>query len=356
MKLQSLYDEYLNMKFNRKLTPVQTDNFEYGLCEDESSKLFLIGHENESFGEWISELQPRDANYTANPDWKPALSESFAQLNVYDELIFYYLLFTINSTTSITKVNPYNAMNDFMKNYCFFQLSQLTCITELHKNQQAELREFFFFFYLYTHPVNEETLSSFSFRGHDLVHKRTGIRVETYFSKYHDYYRDHLETYKDQIGITPDEIDVCKNLTMELLRTIEGKSQLVMPLEEGLEEILQLINNVDQLIDNNRKNKSEVFRVMAECLSVEHSSLYRDYCLSMLLQNYVTYILYFNFDELNELVDYFNNTPKWCELIINTIFTDAIFIQKILRQNRIDITKYHNVTDFFNETARSIYL
>ncbi|KOR89368.1 hypothetical protein AM231_09575 [Paenibacillus solani] len=95
---------------------------------------------------------------------------------------------------------------------------------------------------------------------------------------------------------------------------------------------------------------------MAECLSVEHSSSYRDYCFRMLLQNYVTYILYFNFDELNDLVDYFNNTPLWYEQIINTIFTDAIFIQKILRDNRIDITKYKNITDFFNENARSIYL
>lgn len=356
MQLQSLYDEYLNIKFNRKITPIQTDRFQYGLCEDESSELFLIGHENESFGDWISELQPRDANYTATPDWKPVLSESFTQLNIYDELIFYYLLFTINSTTSINKINPYNAMNDFMKSYSFYQLSQLTGITALNKDQQAELRDFFFFFYLYTHPVNEETLSSFSFRGHDLVHTRTGIRVETYFSKYHDYYRDHLHTHKDQIGISPYEIDECITLTLELLRTIEGEFKLVMPLEEGLEDVLQLINNVDLLIQKNLENKSEVFKVMAAYLSAERSSPYREYCFSMLLQNYVTYILYFNFDELNDLVDYFSHTPLWCEEIINTIFTDAIFIQKILRQNRIDITKYKKITVFFNETARSIYL
>lgn len=356
MKLQSLYDEYLNIKFNRKLTSVQTGSFQYGLSEDESSELFLIGYENESFGDWISELQPRDANYTANPDWLPVLSESFKPLNVYDELIFYYLLFTINSTTTIHKIHPFNAINDFMKNYSFFQLSQLTDITALNKNQQAELRDFFFFFYLYTHPVNEETLFSFSFRGQDLVHTRTGIRVEHYFSKYHDYYRDHLDTYKDQIGISPYEIDECSKLTITLLRTIEGKSKLVMPLEEGLEDVLQLINNVDLLIRKNLEHKTEVFKVMAECLSTERSSPYRDYCFSMLLQNYVTYILYFNFDELNDLVDYFSNAPLWCEEILNTIFTDAIFIQKILRQNRIDITKYKNITVFFNETARSIYL
>ncbi|WP_413362978.1 hypothetical protein [Lysinibacillus sp. 3P01SB] len=356
MKLQSLYDDYLNIKFNRNLTTVQTDSFKYVLCEDESSELFFNGYEDETFSAWISELQPRDPNYTAKPNWNPVLSKNFPQLNVYDELIFYYLLFTINATTSIIKINAYNGMNDFMKGYSFFQLSQLPSVTALNEKQQAELRDFFFFFYLYTHPVNEETLHSFSFRGQDLVHTRTGIRVGHYLSKYHDYYRDHLGNYMDQIGISSDEIDICKNLTEELLRTIEGKSKLVMPPEEGLEDLLQLINNVDLLLHKNIENKSEIFKVMAECLTIERSGPYRDHCFRMLLQNYVTYILYFNFDELNELVDYFSNTPLWCEKIINSIFTDAIFIQKIIRQNRIDITKYKNITDFFNESARNIYL
>lgn len=95
---------------------------------------------------------------------------------------------------------------------------------------------------------------------------------------------------------------------------------------------------------------------MADCLSIEQSSPYRSHCFNMLLQNYVTYILFFNFDELNELVDYFSNTPAYCEKIINTLFTGAIFIQKILRQHRLDMTKYKNITDFFNERARSMYL
>lgn len=356
MYLQSLYYEYINIKFNRKLIPVHTGILQYEIYEDESSELFFMGHENESFSEWISELQPRDPNYSANPDWKPVLSKNFTQLNVYYELIFYYLLFTINATTSIIKINSYNVMNDFMKNYSFFQLSQLSSVTALHKEQQAELRDFFFFFYLYTHPVNEETLYSFSFRMHDLVHTSTGIKVEHYFSKYHDYYRDNFDKYKNQIGISPYEIDVCKNITMELLRTLEGKSRLAMPPEEGLEDALQFINNVDYLIQKNQQNKSEIFKIMAEYLSAKDSSSYGDYCFKMLLQNYVTYILYFNFEELNELLDYFINTPIWCEKIINTIFTDAIFIQKILRQNRIDLAKYKNITDFFNENARSIYL
>ncbi|MGE6229963.1 hypothetical protein [Paenibacillus chitinolyticus] len=356
MKLQLLYHDYLNLKFNRKLPSVLTDGFEYGLCEDDSGELFWVGSESESFSEWISELQPRDPNYTANPDWKPVLSAAFAHLNVYDELIFYYLLFTINKTTSIVKVNACNEMNDFMKNYCFFQLSQLSDVTALSEEQREQLRDFFFFFYLYTHPVNEETLCSFSFRGQKLIHTGTSISVEHYFSNYHDYYRENFHKYKDQLDLAPHEIQTCKNVTMELLSAIEGKSKLMMPHEEGLEDILQGINNVDTLIHTYAQNRTELFNVLADFLSDHRSSPYRDHCFKTLLQNYVTYILYFNFEEINALVDYFKAAPVWCEKVINAIFTDAIFIQKILRQNRIDLAEYRNVTEFFGERAREIYL
>lgn len=42
MKLQFLYNEDLNIKFNRGLPSVQTDGFEYGLLEDDSAVLFLV--------------------------------------------------------------------------------------------------------------------------------------------------------------------------------------------------------------------------------------------------------------------------------------------------------------------------
>ncbi|MFS0841073.1 hypothetical protein [Paenibacillus sp. 1P03SA] len=356
MKLQLLYQDYLNLKFDRKMPPVLTEGFEYGLCEDESTELFLTGRQSLPFSEWISELQPRDPNYTANPDWKPLLSADFAQLDVYDELIFYYLLFTVNTTTSIVKVNAYHEMNDFMKNYCFFQLAQLSDITALSEEQRAQLREFFFFFYLYAHPVNEETLYSFSFLEQNLVHTRTGISVERYFSTYHDYYSENVDKYKDQLDLAPHEIQTYKHVTLGLLSAIEGKSRLAMPNEEGLEDILQGINNVDRLIHRYAQNKTELFNVMADLLSDHRSSPYRDHCFKTLLQNYAAYILYFNFEEINALVDYFKASPQWCGKIINAIFTDAIFIQKILRQNRIDIAEYRNVTEFFNERAKSMYL
>lgn len=357
MKLQLLYNEYLNLKFNRGLPSIQTDSFEYGLCEDDSAELFFIGRESESFIEWADELQPKDPNYIVNPDWKPVLSAFFEHLDVYDDLILYYLLFTINKTMSIVKINPYNAMNDFMKNYCFFQLAQLSDAASLNDEQGQQLRDFFFFFYLYTHPVNEETLYSFSFRGQDLVHTKTNIHMEHYFSVYHDYYSEHLDKYRDKLVIAPYEINACKHLTLELLRAIEGKSpKLAMPPEEGLEDVLRLINDVDYLIHSYAENKTTVFGMMKDFLADHRSTPYREHCFRTLLQNYVFYILYFKFDEIHDLVDYFKGTPSWCKTILNKIFADAIFIQKIMRQNRIDITEYGNVVEFFDEEARRIYL
>lgn len=357
MKLQLLYNEYLNLKFNRGLPSVQTDGFEYCLCEDDSAELFFVDRENEAFVEWTYQLQPKDPNYIANPDWKPVLSAFFKHLDVYDELILYYLLFTINTTTSIAKSNPFNAMNDFMKNYCFFQLAQLTDASSLNDEQRHQLRDFFFFFYLYAHPVNGETLYSFSFSGQDLVHTKTNINIEHYFSIYHDYYSENLDKHRDKLFIAPHEINACKNLTLELLKSIEGKSgKLTMPPEEGLEAVLQLINDVDYLIQIYSENKTTLFDIMKDFLSDNRSNAYRDHCFSTLLQNYVSYILYFKFDEIHDLVDYFKSTPLWCEMIINKIFTDAIFIQKMMRQNHIDITEYKDVIEFFDEEARRIYL
>lgn len=291
MEFQLLYHEYLNLKFNQGLPSLQTDPFEYCYYEDDRAELFFAGREDESFPEWTYELQPRDPNYILHPDWQPVLSASFKNMDVYDELILYYLLFTINTTTSIVNVNPYNAMNDFMKNYCFFQLAQLTSSARLNDEQKQQLREFFFFFYLYTHPVNEETLYSFSFSGQDLIHTKTHIHVEHYFSAYHDHYKANCKKYSDKLQISPEEIDACKHLTLALLRTIEGKSaRLVMPPEEGLEAVLQLINDVDTLLSIYFENKTALFELIRGFLSNNRSNPYHEHCFRTLLQNYVCYI------------------------------------------------------------------
>lgn len=374
MKLQSIYNEYVNIKFNRGLPPEAIAPCAYCTLEDDSTELFLADQpEAESFVQWADELQPPDPGYTADPDWSPVLSSSFPALDIYDEQILYYLLYTINSTTTIVPLNPYNAMNDFMKNYSFLQLSRVTHATRLSDEQRDQLRDFFFFFYLYTHPVNGETLDAFSFSGPDLLHTKTSIQIADYFSAYHDYYSGHHDPLKqvtlglvqqvqddEQKHANPElashPIEAYKNLTLEMLQSIEGTAApLILPMEAGWEDALRLINDVDSLLELYSDKPSAVFEMMKNCAAAT-ANPYQEYIFRSLLQHYACYILYFRFDELHALVDYFKDTPSLCKVIVSHIFTDAIFIQKIMRQQQIDLSEYENVTQFFNEQAREMYL
>ncbi|MGD0033810.1 hypothetical protein SLT67_20770 [Paenibacillus illinoisensis] len=357
MELQSIYNEYLNIKFKRALPPVRTSPFEYGLYEDDRADLFLTDHLDETFTNWMYDLQPRDPHYVSEPDWKPVLRELFQQMDIYDEQVLYYLLFTLNTTLSINSHNAYSTMNDFMKNYSFLQLSHLSEITRLNEEQKHQLRDFFFFFYLYAHPVNEETLYACSFEGQNLVHTKTDISLERYFTAFHDHYSTNMNQYSEQIAIAPHDIQACKHLTLEILRCIEGKSaKLSMPEEEGLEAMLRLINDVDQMLQMHDENKSALFEIIKDFLTEARSTPYREHCFTTLLQNYTSYILFFRFDEIHTLVDYFEDTPVWCRTIINKIFMDTVFIDRVMKQNRIDITAYPNLTQFFEDEAKRIYL
>lgn len=422
MKLQSIYNEYVNLKFNRALPPEAIAPYAYCTLEDDSIELFVAGQpEAESFVQWADELQPPDPGYTTNPNWIPVLSGSFPALDIYDEQILYYLLYTINSTTAIVPVNPYNSMNDFMKNYSFLQLSRVTHVTRLSDEQREQLRDFFFFFYLYTHPVNGETLEAFSFSGPKLLHTKTSIQIADYFSVYHDYYSGQHDQLKqvtpgllqqeqgdeqkhanqeqtepaDQEGhnqikpepprqvdqggqelakrelseqlapeqnndemawLTSHPIETYKNLTLEMLQSIEGTAApLLLPMEDGWEDALRLINNVDNLLELYSNKPSALFEMMKNCAAAT-ANPYQVYIYRSLLQHYACYILYFRFDELHALVDYFKDTPSLCKVIVSHIFTDAIFIQKMMRQQQIDLSEYENVTQFFNEQARQMYL
>ncbi len=358
--IQLFIQEYLKIKFKEEIQTAPRGAFQYRLDEDDCAELSFIREPEESFTNWMYDLQPRDARYVVNPDWQPVLAERFNQIDVYDELILYHLLFTINSTLTIRPTNDYTAMNDRMKSYSFFQLSHCSVVSRLSEEQQHQLRDFFFFFYLYAHPVNEDTLYACSFHEQRLVHTKTNISLEHYFAAFHDHYIAHADQYRDDLVIDPDDIRASKHLTLELLRIIEGKSSpLHMPSEEGLEAVVQMINNVDLMLQLYEDNTSALFEIMSDFLAEDaedRSTLYREHCFTTLLQNYVCYILYFTFDEIHTLVDYFGSTPTWCGVIINKMFTDTIFLQKIIRLKQIDINAYPDVIAFFGEEARSIYL
>ncbi|WP_145414572.1 hypothetical protein [Paenibacillus xylanexedens] len=369
----------------------------FGQYEDDSVALFFNDHPEETFSGWIVRLRPKDPYYGSKPDWKPVLAETFEQLNVYDEMILYYLLFTINSTLSINTHNTYSEMNDVMKKYSFLQLSHLHDTTCLNVAQKQSLRDFFFFIYLYAHPVNDETLYACSWDQQRLIHSKTGIPLKDYFATYYDHYTTHRDEYADQIMISAEEIQACKALTLELLQVIEGRSpKLIIPSVKGLEPVIELINDVDGMLklykddpyafcqiirdlladammdvsletnagagtkansdtDTDTDANADTLGVAAEGAS-ENSSSYRDYCLTVLLQNYASYILFFDFNEIRVLIDAFKDNPKECSIIISKMFTDTIFLQKIIRQQNIDLNEYPEVTRFFDEKAREWFL
>ncbi|MCG7378122.1 hypothetical protein MH215_14055 [Paenibacillus sp. ACRSA] len=356
-RIQLFIYEYFKIKFKQDMQPAPLGAFRYSLDEDICAELSFIREPEESFTSWMYDLQPRDARYVVNPDWQPVLAKRFNQIDVYDELILYHLLFTINSTLTIRPTNDYNVMNDRMKSYSFFQLSHCSVVSRFSEEQKHQLRDFFFFFYLYAHPVNEDTLYACSFNDQRLVHTQTNISLEHYFTALHDHYSAHGDQYSDDLIINPDDIQASKHLTLELLRIIEGKSSpLLIPSEEGLEAVVELINNVDLMLQLYEDDASALFEIMRGFLAENRSTLYREHCFTTLLQNYVCYILHFKFDEIHTLVDYFGSTPTWCGVIINKMFTDTIFIQRIMRLKQIDISTYPDVIAHFGEEARSIYL
>lgn len=392
MKLQTLYNDYIRLKFHLPPEPTHGDIImAFGQYEDDSAALFFTDHPEETFSDWMAEIRPKDPYYGPKPDWKPVLAETFEQLDVYDEMILYYLLFTINSTLSINTHNTYSDMNELMKKYSFLQLSHLHDISRLNDEQKQKLRDFFFFFYLYAHPVNEETLYACSFHEQRLIHTKTGISIGEYFAAYHDHYTAHRDQYAEQLVISAEGIQACKTLTLELLHAVEGRSpKLLIPSVKGLGPVIQLINDVDGMLklykddpvafcqiirdlladvmmdvafetnagantNTDTTANTESIRVVAEGAS-DNSRSYREYCLTVLLQNYASYILFFDFNEIRVLIDAFQDTREECRFIISKMFTDTIFLQKMIRQQKIDLNEYPEVTRFFNEQATEWFL
>lgn len=360
MKLQPFFNEYINLKFHIGIKQVSLTDFEYGELEDGETVLFFRKHPEETFVNWTYDLQPPDPNYSTNPDLKPVLANVFNQLDVYDEQTLFYLLFTINSTTSINNINGYNKMNDFMKNFAFIQLTRVTKLTTLTLEQQQKLRDFFWFFYLYAHPVNEETLYSCSFEGLDgsnLVHKKSTISLSSYFTEHYDHYKNNLLQYNEKISISEGEIEACKNLSLALLHAIEGKSDpLYLPHGDGLEDILALINDVNLLLDMYNNNKDQLWHIIKSFFQRDNTSAYAQFCFDVLLQNIVCYIFCFELEACEEMVKSLQNEPSWCGTIVNKMFGDTIFMQRILWMHQIDITQYEHIIAYFNEENRSYYL
>ncbi|MDE9483032.1 hypothetical protein [Xenorhabdus bovienii] len=353
MELAPFFHQYIDFKCSKSPVSREIDKFVYYQCEDGGAELFFIESDDVVFPEWNYHLFPEDPHYYKECNWKPILFDKFEEINLYDEQVFLYLLFTINSATSINKINKNNMDRDFVKNYSFLQLSRINDFLSISKRDKNKLRNLFFHSFLYSHPVNYETLYAFSIRDGDVFHIKSGVLVKDYFNSYYDFFVEHYEEYKNKIPITIDEVISCKKLTSLLLDNIEGTSNgLKFPRENIDDGLIETINNFDVLIDVYNKDKESFYEKLKNSLLGSNRG---NIFIEFLLQNYVCYILYFDMDEINNFVECFSKERELCGFLINKIFYNPIFIKKILISQKKNLSSYDRVTCFLDEETISMY-
>lgn len=357
MNIQSLYNSYIGIKYGKQEPKLHIhDNpFQYSACEDDSIELFIRNEDYADFAEWAFELKPDDPGYLSEPVHTPFLAQPFPQLDLYEELILHYLLLTVNTTLSIYPLNRYNRMNDWMKGYCFFQLSGLNRVTLLDDGQREQLRGWLLHQYLYAHPVNWDTLQAFSYREQHLIHTASGIHVRDYMTRYHDEIQQHYDQYEERLNASPDAIGQFKALTLELLSHLEGSTvALQLPDAPEVSYLLPWLNDVNYLLEQYHKDKSAFFHVLKQAEAAP-TSVYHDHCFSTLLQNYGCYILSFDPNELNVMIEAFSNEPELCTRIISRLFTDTIFVKHILWQHGQALDDMPHIVAYFNDEAKELY-
>jgi hypothetical protein len=348
-----IFNQYIDFKYKKNPVSCNLDKFVYYQCKDGGAELFFIESDNIVFPEWNYHLFPEDPHYYKECNWKPILSDRFENVDLYDEQVFLYLLFTINSITSVCEIDQYNKSRDFVKNYSFLQLSKINNFPSISMRNKNKLRHLFFHSFLYSHPVNYETLYAFSIKNGNVFHVKSGVFVKDYFNEYYDFYIKNYAKYKSKISITFDELISCKKLTLLLLDSIEGKSnELDLQYENVDLEIVNGINNFNYFVDIYNNDKEGFYEKFKTSLL---SNNREDIFIDILLQNYVCYILYFDMDEINNFVKCFLNEREFCSIMINKMFYNPIFIKKILGDQKKNLSSYNRVTCFLDEETIDLY-
>ncbi|EOC0890480.1 hypothetical protein ACI08G_003185, partial [Cronobacter sakazakii] len=140
--VDKIFKNYFSCLMQKEIEDnIYFDNFEYSLCDDNTTQLFFKKSEDETFCEWDLDLQPEDPHYKYDPDTTILLIDKYPLLNVYDEQVFHHIIFTVNSVTTVPEINQYNRINAFMKMYCFFQLSNMK-INEKDASEFIKYRRF----------------------------------------------------------------------------------------------------------------------------------------------------------------------------------------------------------------------
>ncbi|WP_343613034.1 hypothetical protein [Flavobacterium sp.] len=353
MKIQNIFNEKIRNLFTDENSSTAIEGFEYKENNYGDKELYIF-NKNETFLEWDMNLIPDDPGYSKehNP---PILHSKFPMIDVYDELTFSHLLYTINSVTVNVVPNYFTRINVFMKQYCFFQFSQISNYNTFDSAEHSSLRDLFWFYFLYTHPVNETTLYSCHFDLGKLVYTDKNIFVRDYFNSYYDFFIDNYNEYENKLDVSPTEILACKELTNELLTVFEGNAiKLNYP---GESKAVFYVNNISSFLRDYQENKHAIFNLFTD-LAKGINNKYDDFLFSVILQNYVCYILRKNFSEIEYLSDFLfsKEDDAISSLIINKIFSDTIFCKRFAATQNINIKNFKYVVCHFDEESKRINL
>lgn len=358
MELNQWFCSYLEHKYKSKALHLNSNDFEYCIDDDNSAELFFKKNKDNTVIGWDVELQPSDPSYSDNEGKQVGLEKYRNKITIYDEKNFYYLIVTINSIGFIRKLNFYNRMNDFIKEYCFFQLSRLNNIEMLNDGKIDQLRQFLFKFFLYCHPVNYDTLTSFSMIDGCVTHIPSKVKASEYIE---DYYHNYLVNYlsiTNKVDVKTEEIQAIKALSLQLLKALEGKEQpIIYPENNYSTWLLHQLNHLDDFLYAYHHNNTYFFEQLSQALDMLGNGDYDKYCLSTFLQNYVMYILFFDFDEIDKLTAFFIKHKRKSKLsrIINKMFSETIFLQKIIREKNIQLTQKKEILNLMKVKTRKIY-
>ncbi|MBI6527600.1 hypothetical protein JEP40_00480 [Proteus vulgaris] len=358
MDLNQWFCSYLEHKYKNKALHLNSNDFEYSIDDDNNAELFFKKNKDNTVIGWDAELQPSDPGYSDNEGKQVSLEKYQNKITIYDEQNFYYLIITINSMGYVRKLNFYNRMNDFIKEYCFFQLSRLNNIKMLNDRQINQLHQFLFKFFLYCHPVNYDTLTSFSVINGCVTHISSKVKVSEYIEDYYHNFLVHYSSVINKVDINAEEIQAIKALSLQLLKTLEGKGlSIIYPENDHSTWLLHQLNHIDDFLYAYHHNNTYFFEQLSQALDVLGNRDYDKYCLSTFLQNYVMYILFFDFDEIDKLTDFFIKHKMKSKLsrIINKMFSDTIFLQKIIREKNIQLTRKKEILNLMKVKTRKIY-
>ncbi|EPT7056357.1 hypothetical protein P2G72_18155 [Cronobacter sakazakii] len=351
--VDKIFKNYFSCLMQKEIEDnVYFDNFEYSLCDDNTTQLFFKKSEDETFCEWDLDLQPEDPHYKYDPDTTILLIDKYPLLNVYDEQVFHHIIFTVNSVTTVPEINQYNRINAFMKMYCFFQLSNMK-INEKDASEFIKYRRFLFQYFLISQPVNEETLNAFAISDSGkIIHTASNIALKDYASDYYDFYIENYEKLSAEIAIDKDEIEAARCLHLSLIDMIENGGFALKIPSPDVSIDMKLVNDSSYFIKAYLDNKQIIIRDVVNLLN--QGNFHSEYCLNFILQNFLIYILSKGFGEIYQFLNSFSELEQKRE-IVNLLFKNAIFIKAIMDEELIVWDDIKDITCLFYEKVKEMY-